>query len=113
MNTNSEIEPIGDYLMTKNQIFPHPEKIPLAAEVDKYWGGPCHVRTDYNPLQKVMVHRPGEELLAIDDIKYWLWEGPPPKKEELSFYQQEHDNFTDTLRGEGVDVLYLLIDLAL
>ena len=58
------------------------------------------------PLKKVLVHRPGEEFLNLtpntldrllfDDIPY------------LKVAQMEHDAFTNALRSEGVEVVYLV-----
>ena len=57
-------------------------------------------------LRKVLVHRPGDEFLNLtpntldrllfDDIPY------------LKVAQEEHDAFTNALRGEGVEVVYLV-----
>ena len=54
-------------------------------------------------LRKVLVHRPGDEFLNLtpntldkllfDDIPY------------LKVAQEEHDAFTNALRGEGVEVV--------
>ncbi|MHA1975829.1 MAG: arginine deiminase family protein [Candidatus Hodarchaeales archaeon] len=60
---------------------------------------------EYNPLKKVLLFRPGREIeqLTIDTYK------------ELSFrdvvywrrFQQEHDQFSDLLRNEQIDVVLL------
>lgn len=57
------------------------------------------------PLKRVLVHRPGDEFLNLtpntldrllfDDIPY------------LKVAQMEHDAFTNALRSEGVEVVYL------
>lgn len=62
-------------------------------------------QTEYGRLRKVLMHRPTEELKRLTpankdaylfrDVVYW--------KE----FQREHDVFTDTLRGEGVEVIPL------
>ena len=64
-----------------------------------------NVRSEIAPLKKVMLHRPGQELeqlvpnslerLLFDDIPY------------LQGAQQEHDCFAQTLRDQGVEVVYL------
>ncbi len=66
---------------------------------------PINVRSEVAPLKKVMLHRPGRELeqlvpnslerLLFDDIPY------------LRGAQQEHDCFAQTLRDQGVEVVYL------
>lgn len=65
----------------------------------------CSVRSEVADLQRVLVHRPGPELLRLtpankdahlfDDIP-WL-EGA----------QAEHDEFAGILRGEGIEVVEL------
>lgn len=63
------------------------------------------VKSEIGKLRKVLIHRPGGELehltpeylttLLFDDIPY------------LKRAQVEHDSFADTLRGCGVEVVYL------
>lgn len=62
-------------------------------------------QTEYGRLRKVLMHRPTEDMRGITpgnkdaylfrDVVYW--------KE----FQREHDVFTETLRGEGVEVTLL------
>lgn len=64
-----------------------------------------HVYSEIGDLRTVLLHRPGEEIenlipaymetLLFDDIPY------------LKVAQEEHDIFADTLRSNGVEVLYL------
>lgn len=66
---------------------------------------PINVCSEIGQLKKVMLHRPGDELenlmpeymerLLFDDIPY------------LKIAQEEHDAFSDLLRKNGVEVLYL------
>lgn len=66
---------------------------------------PIQVRSEVGQLKRVLLHRPGSELeqlvpnsldrLLFDDIPYLLGA------------QNEHDHFADTLRKEGVEVVYL------
>lgn len=66
---------------------------------------PIHVTSEIGKLNVVMLKRPGAEVenftpemmprLLFDDIPY------------LPIAQKEHDNFADTLRENGVEVLYL------
>lgn len=68
--------------------------------------GDFHVGSEVGRLRKVLVHRPGLELkrltpenhssLLYDDI---IW---------VKRAQREHDAFVDVLRGEGVEVFYLV-----
>ena len=63
------------------------------------------VKSEIAPLRRVLLHRPGKELehltpgsldrLLFDDIPY------------LEVAQQEHDEFADTLRKNGAEVVYL------
>lgn len=63
------------------------------------------VYSEIGKLKKVLVHRPGNELKQIHPLKLqeMLFEMPPHPE----FAQKEHDAFTDILRKEGVEVLYL------
>lgn len=64
-----------------------------------------HVQSEIAPLKKVLLHRPGKELLNLrpnrlqellfDDIPY------------LKVAQQEHDTFAKILMDNGVEVVYL------
>jgi len=64
-----------------------------------------HVTSEIGKLQTVLLHRPGTEVenltpeylqrLLFDDIPY------------LPIIQKEHDYFADTLRNNGIEVLYL------
>lgn len=64
-----------------------------------------HVKSEIAPLKQVLLHRPGKELeniapeflgrLLFDDIPY------------LKRAQEEHDVFAQTLRNNGVEVVYL------
>ena len=66
---------------------------------------PIHVTSEIGKLKTVLLKRPGREIenftpdmmprLLFDDIPY------------LPIAQKEHDCFADTLRDNGVEVLYL------
>ena len=66
---------------------------------------PIHITSEIGKLKTVLLHRPGKELenltpdyltdLLFDDIPY------------LEVAQKEHDAFAQTLRDNGVEVLYL------
>lgn len=66
---------------------------------------PINVTSEIGRLKKVLLHRPGQELenlmpeylerLLFDDIPY------------LKIAQQEHDEFANILRNNGVEVVYL------
>ena len=61
------------------------------------------------PLKKVLMHRPGEEFLNLtpNTLERLLFDDIPYLKKA----QEEHDAFTNALRAEGVEVIYL-VDLA-
>ena len=66
---------------------------------------PIHVTSEIGTLKTVMLKRPGKEVenltpeylerLLFDDIPY------------LPIIQEEHDYFANTLRDQGIEVLYL------
>lgn len=64
-----------------------------------------NVHSEIGPLKKVLLHRPGEELLNLtpDDLSRLLFDDIP----FLEVAQQEHDRFAEILREQGVEVLYL------
>lgn len=63
------------------------------------------VRSEIGPLKKVMLHRPGGELLNLtpNTLEELLFDDIP----FLKVAQAEHDAFADILRREGVEVVYL------
>ena len=64
------------------------------------------VKSEIMPLKKVLLHRPGNELLNMtpDLLKDLLFDDIP----YLKVAQEEHDKFADALRSEGVEVVYLV-----
>lgn len=62
-----------------------------------------NVYSEIGPLKKVLVHRPGNELLQVHPfhLQEMLFEDTP----YLPAAQAEHDEFTALLRGHGVEVL--------
>ena len=63
------------------------------------------VRSEINPLKKVLLHRPGRELLNLvpDRLPELLFDDIP----FLKVAQQEHDAFAQILRDNGTEVVYL------
>ncbi len=64
-----------------------------------------NVNNEINKLKKVLVHRPGDELLnltpnALDEL---LFDDIP----DLDKAKEEHDEFAKIFRNEGVEVVYL------
>lgn len=64
-----------------------------------------YVHSEIGTLKKVLLHRPGEELLNLppDDLGRLLFDDVP----FLDVAQAEHDRFAEILREQGVEVLYL------
>lgn len=63
------------------------------------------VTSEIGKLKTVLLHRPGKELenLTPDFLEKLLFDDIP----YLKVAQEEHDVFAETLRKEGVEVLYL------
>lgn len=64
-----------------------------------------HVTSEIKALKKVLLHRPGNELLNLTPatLQELLFDDIP----FLKAAQQEHDAFAETLRHQGVEVVYL------
>ena len=63
------------------------------------------IQSEIMPLKKVLLHRPGNELLHLtpDTLEELLFDDIP----YLKAAQKEHDAFAEVLKNEGVDVVYL------
>lgn len=86
--------------------------------MQRVWGRNWGCDNDVGQLRAVLMHRPGDEFNVIDRDKRiqeigsfgdleagWYWQSEEiPQLAEL---QAQHDNLADTLRAEGVDVIYL------
>ncbi|MCH9035195.1 MAG: arginine deiminase, partial [Planctomycetes bacterium] len=64
-----------------------------------------HIDNEYDKLEAVLVHRPGNEIdrLTHENKQRFLFEDVP----YLRRMQDEHDAFVGTMRGQGVQVHYL------
>ena len=64
-----------------------------------------HVTSEIKPLKKVLLHRPGRELLNLtpNTLEELLFDDIP----YLKVAQEEHDAFSQVLRDNGVEVVYL------
>lgn len=64
-----------------------------------------NVHSEIMPLKKVLLHRPGNELLNLtpDSLTRLLYDDIP----YLKVAQEEHDEFASILRKNGVEVVYL------
>ena len=67
--------------------------------------GPISIFSEIGTLKRVMLHRPGEELLNLmpEHLERLLFDDIP----YLHLARQEHDRFAQTLREQGVEVVYL------
>ena len=63
------------------------------------------VTSEINKLEKVLVHRPGDELLNLtpSTLEELLFDDIP----DLAKAQAEHDEFAQILRDNGAEVVYL------
>ena len=64
-----------------------------------------NVKSEIKPLKKVLLHRPGKELLNLtpNTLEELLFDDIP----FLKVAQEEHDAFAQALRDNGVEVFYL------
>ncbi|MBQ1798208.1 MAG: arginine deiminase [Muribaculaceae bacterium] len=64
-----------------------------------------HVTSEIMPLKKVLLHRPGRELLNLtpNTLEELLFDDIP----YLKVAEEEHDAFSQLLRDNGVEVVYL------
>ena len=64
-----------------------------------------HVKSEVKPLKKVLLHRPGRELLNLtpNTLEELLFDDIP----YLKVAEEEHDAFSQVLRDNGVEVVYL------
>jgi arginine deiminase len=64
-----------------------------------------HVTSEIKPLKKVLLHRPGKELLNLtpDTLQELLFDDIP----FLKVAQEEHDAFAKILRDNGTEVVYI------
>lgn len=64
-----------------------------------------NVKSEIAPLKKVLLHRPGKELLNLtpNTLERLLFDDIP----FLKIAQKEHDEFAKVLKDNGVEVVYL------
>ena len=64
-----------------------------------------NVKSEIKPLKRVLLHRPGNELLNLtpNTLEELLFDDIP----FLKVAQEEHDAFAQALRDNGVEVVYL------
>ena len=93
--------------------------IQLLADI---WGEKWGVKNGINPIRRILVHRPGEEVLQLHDHMRLIEAGPvlseeikgmmpgeesPGQPPDLQLMQQQHDSLCDVLGKEGIEVIYL------
>jgi len=61
--------------------------------------------SEIRKLRTVLMHRPGQEILAVtpENLAYYGFRAKP----NLKSLQNEFDNFTNTLRDEGIEIVLL------
>ena len=66
---------------------------------------PINVKSEIGTLKRVLLHRPGKELLNLvpSRLHELLFDDIPYLEEAI----KEHDAFADILRKEGVEVVYV------
>lgn len=79
-------------------------RVGVEGRADRSESKPC-VHSEVGRLRSVLVHRPGDELRAIDGVnaRRWLYSGPI----DVEQAQSEHDAFAELLRARDVEVLYV------
>lgn len=77
----------------------------MTSTLEKTRTGHINVTSEINTLKKVLLHRPGAELLNLtpDTLEELLFDDIP----DLEKAQIEHDAFAEILRSNGVEVVYL------
>lgn len=79
-----------------------PRSASLGQEIGELWAA-CGVSNEWTPLRKVLLHRPGVELIAEADPD----RTQQLNKLDLNRAQQQHDDLAQAFRQAGVDVLYV------
>mgnify|MGYP005774194125 FL=1 len=77
-------------------------ELPIRREGESFM---IHVTSEIKPLKKVLLHRPGKELLNLtpDTLERLLFDDIPYLPDAI----KEHDEFASILRDQGIEVVYL------
>lgn len=108
-----------DYHSVLKKIPPKPEPPFHAPEMmDRVWRNRWGCMNDVGQICVVLMHRPGEENLRIDESKLdpelgvlidedeqWYWRDT--KAPNLGLMQKQHDGLANLLREEGVEIIYM------
>lgn len=76
-----------------------PRTNPLNAELGSVWKE-CGINSEYAPLKTILLHRPGNELIASNDPK----KVQMLEKIDLAKAQDQHDALAETYQNAGVEV---------
>ncbi len=79
-----------------------PRTTPLQAELGSVWGA-CGQRTEWERLDRVLLHRPGAELDSVPDPESALMLDFPDARRAAA----QHDALADAYRAAGVGVEYV------
>ena len=75
---------------------------PLSNEIGNLWST-CGINSEWAPLRSVLLHRPGDELLASDDPQSVQMLAPL----DVQLAQAQHDGIAATYEAAGVTVHYV------
>jgi N-dimethylarginine dimethylaminohydrolase len=78
-----------------------PRVLPLSQEIGDLWGH-CGIAAEWTRLKKVLLHRPGSEIIAADHNAVQMLEPV-----DLAQAQSQHDDMADAYRRAGVSVHYV------
>ncbi len=79
-----------------------PRSMAMREELGNVWGA-CGMSSDYTRLKAVLLHRPGDELLASANPNEVLM----IKQLDLTRAQTQHDGIAEAYRQAGVAVYYV------
>lgn len=79
-----------------------PRSSTLAEELGTVWAS-CGIRSEWEPLRAVLLHRPGTELDGLDDPDSHLMLAPV----DADRLREQHDAMAEAYRAAGVEVRYV------
>jgi len=79
-----------------------PLKTDFLEDLEWAWGGRWGVDTEVSRLRKVLLHRPGREILAVDEpYEKWRYTHRP----DLGEMQRDYETLRAAFEAEGVEVV--------